>query len=429
MSPATTSDSRGLLTSCRHWWVGARTSLLWPVLVALVVRVGFIFITHAYRFRPIDDNFGFGFEMGRIARSLALGQGFGSPFHGVTGPTAWEPPLYPFIIAGVFKICGIYTAVSAFVLLCINAIFSAFTCIPIVLIAKRCFSEKVGAWSSWAWALLPPVIFWSTRYLWETSLAALLLAIVFWITLSLEDKDGLPPWLLWGCLWGLLALTNTSLIAFLPASGIWAWRRRAKLGERSLGGILLASVVFAACITPWIARDYHAFGRFIFIRSNFGAELRLGNGPGADGTWMDYLHPTKNTQQLQLYRQIGEMAYVTQRKREAIAFIKEDYARFASLCMRRFVYFWAGLPRAGGFVTSLFANSLYLASSVLAIWGLAAAIRQHRPGAWLFFWLMMLYPLAYYTAFVLPRYRHAIEPELLILIVYAISEVEFREAS
>lgn len=388
------------------------------VLVALLVRLAYIFIARTYNFKTVDDNFGFGFEMGRIGRSLALGQGFSNPFDGITGPTAWEPPVYPFIIAAVFKIFGIYTRASALVLLGMSSLFSALTCLPIFLIAKRCFDEKVAFWSSWAWALLPPIIFWSTRYVWETSLAALLLALLFWMTLVLEDKDGISLWFWFGSVWGILALTNTSLLAFLPASGIWAWYRRAKLSKKSIAGVVLSSAVFIACLAPWIVRNYRTFGQFIFIRSNFGAELRLGNGPGANGTWMDYLHPTKNSQQLELYRQSGEIAYVAERKREAISFIRADYARFAELCVKRFAYFWAGVPRAGR--SFLLANSLYLASSVLAIWGLAKAVRKQRPAAWLFFWLMTFYPLSYYIAFVLPRYRHPIEPELLILIVYAI---------
>ena len=396
------------------------------VLIALFLRLGYIALAHTYRFKTLDDNFSFGFEMGRIGRSLALGQGFSSPFYGNTGPTAWEPPLYPFLIAGVFKIFGIYTRASALALLTLNSIFSALTCIPIFLMAKRCFGERVAVWSSWAWALLPPVIFSSTRYVWETSLAALLLAGLFWLTLVLEDKDGLIPWFSFGYLWSFAALTNTSMLAFLPASGLWAWHRRRKLGKRSLVGVLLASAVFAACITPWIIRNYQIFGQFIFIRSNFGAELRLGNGPGANGTWMDYLHATKNPQQLQLYRQLGETAYVAECKREAVAFIREDYARFAGLCLKRFVYFWASPPRSGSSAFAPFSNPLYMASSVLAIWGLVRALRRRKPGAWLFFWLILSYPLIYYAVFALPRYRQPIEPELLILMVYIILEAEPR---
>ena len=55
------------------------------------------------------DHFGFGWEMGRIARSLALGQGYANPFNGLSGPTAWTPPLYPLLMAASFKMFGIYT--------------------------------------------------------------------------------------------------------------------------------------------------------------------------------------------------------------------------------------------------------------------------------------------------------------------------------
>jgi 4-amino-4-deoxy-L-arabinose transferase-like glycosyltransferase len=407
----------------RRWWAVARTSFFWMVVIALGLRLGYILVTHTYRLKTVEDNFDFGWEMGRIGRALAQGEGFSNPFLGITGPTAWEPPFYPFLIAGVFKVFGIYSRASALVLLSINSLLSALTCLPIFLIGKRCFNEKVAVWTAWTWALLPSVIFWCTRWVWETSLAALLLAIIFWLTLVMEDADDLKSWLGFGLLWGVAALTNPSLLSFLPASGLWAWWRRAIQGRRSLSGVVLAAVMFVACVAPWLVRNDRTFGQPIFIRSNFGAELRLGNGPGANGLWMEYLHPTKNVVQMQLYREMGEMAYVAERKREAMAFIREDYGRFAGLCVKRFVFYWGGLPHSPD-VSRLapVANSLYLASSLLALWGLGRAIRKRRPGAWLFFWLVLCYPLVYYVAFPHPRYRHPIEPELLILIVYVISE-------
>ncbi len=409
----------------RRWWVEARTSPFWIAFLALLLRVGWILAAHTYRFKTLDDNFSFGWEMGRIGRSLALGQGFSNPFNQATGPTAWEPPLYPFLIAGVFKLFGIYTHASALVLLCINSLFSALTCVPIFLIAKRCFDKKVAIWTAWIWAVLPSVMFWCTRWVWETSLAALLLALIFWLALGLEETDGLKAWLELGLLWGIAALTNTSLLAFLPASGLWAWYRRWKRGKPSLAGVVLASLLFIGCIAPWTARNYRTFGRLMLLRSNFGAELRIGNGPGADGTWREYLHPTQNVYQMRLFRQLGEIAYVDQRKREALAFIREDYGRFAGLCVKRFIYYWDGAPRASETpALVLMKNSVFLASSVLAFWGLGRALRKRRPGAWLFFWLILCYPAIYYAVFPHPRYRHPIEPELGILIVYVISEAE-----
>ena len=405
------------------WWSTARTSFLWMVVIAFGLRFGYIVADHTYKFKTLDNNFSFGFEMGRIGRAIATGQGFSDPFEGRTGPTAWEPPLYPYLIAAVFKITGVYTHASALILLSINSFFSALTCIPIFLIAKKCLSEKVALWSGWLWALLPSVMYWCTRWVWETSLAALLLAILFWITLQLEEARGAKLWIVYGVLWGIAALTNTSLLAFLLPSGLWAWYRRYKKQAGSLPQVALASLFFMATISPWLVRNYETFGKFIFVRSNFGAELRLGNGPFADGTWMQWLHPSQNIVELRRYQQMGELTYVAVRKREAMEFIRASYPRFAWISVKRFIYYWGGLPRSSKIAAlAPFKNSLFLASSVLAFWGLGRALRRHWPGAWLFFWLLLTYPTIYYFVFPHPRYRHPIEPELGILIVYVISE-------
>jgi 4-amino-4-deoxy-L-arabinose transferase-like glycosyltransferase len=416
--------NRGALSD---WWSQARTSPFWLVTVAFVLRLAYILLAHTYNFKPDQNDFGFGYEMGRIGHAIATGRGFADPFGPMTGPTAWEPPLYPYLIATVFRLTGIYTHASAFVLLTINSVFSALTCIPIFLIARKCFNEKVAVWSAWGWALLPTVMYWSTRWVWETSLAALLLAVIFWMTLELEELNGLTPWIGFGLLWGVAAITNTSLISFLPASGLWVWYRRWKAGKPSLAGIALASVFFAATIAPWLVRNYEAFGKFVFIRSNFGAELRLGNGPGADGTWMSYLHPTQNTLALQQYEQMGETAYVAERKHQAMDFIDADYGRFAWISFKRFVYYWAGRPRSSE-MSALVDNSAFLASSILAFWGLGRALRRRQPGAGLFFWLMVCYPAIYYFVYPHSRYRHPIEPIMAILIAYVISEAGTKHA-
>src|SRR5437588_727391 len=145
-------DSRPALAANRerisillvNTWAHIRDSQFWMVAIALFLRVGWIIVGHTYKFKPIDDNFGFGWEMGRIGAAIASGHGFSNPFGPPTGLTAWEPPLYPYLIAGVFKIFGIYSLGSAFVLLAINSVFSALTCIPIFWMARRIFSEKVA---------------------------------------------------------------------------------------------------------------------------------------------------------------------------------------------------------------------------------------------------------------------------------------------
>jgi len=413
-----------------RWWARARTSVLWMVVIAFVLRLALIIVGHTYKFKAYDNDFSFGWEMGRIGRAIATGHGFADPFNGQTGPTAWEPPLYPYLIGGVFRLAGVYSHASAFILLSMNSIFSALTCFPIFLIARKCFSEKVAVWTAWAWAILPPVMYWCTRWVWETSLAAFLLALIFWLTLQMEELEAMTPCIAFGILWGVAGLTNTSLLAFLPASGLWVLYRRWKRGRHALIGAFIAAVFFAATIAPWLVRNYETFGKLIFIRSNFGAELRLGNGPGANGTWMSYIHPSQNVVEMRRYQDLGEIAYVAARKREAVAFIREDWGRFAWISLKRFIYYWGGLPRSSEIpVLAPFKNALFLTSSVLAFWGLGRALRKQQPGAWLFFWLILSYPAIYYFFFPHPRYRHPIEPELGILIVYVISEAKLKRSS
>ena len=411
-------------------WVRIRASVFWIVAIAFLLRVGWIVIGHTYKFKTTDDNFSFGWEMGRIGASLASGRGFGNQFGPPTGPTAWEPPLYPYLVALVFRVFGIYSKASAFLLLTFNSACSALTAIPIFLIGRRVFSEKVAVVSAWAWTLLPNVMFWSTRAVWETSLSALLLALAVWLTLTMEDQEGWRPWFGFGLLWGIIALNGTSLLSFLPAAGLWAWYRRARRGKRSLAGVVLSAMVFWASIAPWLVRNDQTFGRFIFIRDNFGAELRLGNGHGADGTLMLYLDPVHDSYAMRQFQTMGELSYIAMRQQQALAYIKADYARFAWLSFKRFVIFWASPPKVTeprwiGPVK----DSLFLGSSVLMFWGLGLALRQRRPGAGLLLWLMLLYPAIYYFVYAIPRYRHPIEPVMVILCVFVLTEAGKKTAS
>ena len=95
-------QARGWLDS----WSRIRISPFWMVAIALFLRVGWIIVGHTYKFKSADNNFGFGWEMGRIGAAIASGHGFSNPFGPPTGPTAWEPPLYPYLIA----VCFIFSA-------------------------------------------------------------------------------------------------------------------------------------------------------------------------------------------------------------------------------------------------------------------------------------------------------------------------------
>ena len=395
----------------------------WLLPLSFVLQLASIGIFHQYRTRLGYDNFEFGWEMGRIGRSLALGQGFSSPYDGNTGPTAWEPPLYPFLIGGVFKVFGIYTRASAWVLLSINSLFATVTCIPNFLIARRTIGESIAEWSAYAWGLNPYVWYWSIHWIWDTTFTPFLLSCIFLLALELQDWVGWQGWALFGALYGIGALANPTMLAFLPVCGLWIWWRRYRRGLSAFAGVVIASLFFWMALSPWLVRNYEVFGRFVFIRDDFGLQFRLGNWKGADGMLMAYLQPNLNRGELERFQSMGELAYAEACKREAFAWVHENPGRFAVISLKRLFYYWNGVPRETNSLSPVdFRTSGFLATSVLALWGLARALRQHRPGAWLYAGLVLTYPTVYYFVFPHARYRHPIEPELLILIVFLISE-------
>src|SRR5713226_7644536 len=187
--------------------------LISMVLVAFAIRLVVMVFLLPEQLEPQRDHWRFGYETGRIARSIAQGRGFGSPLFGDTGPTAWMTPVYPYLVAGVFKLFGIYTKTSAIVLLSLNALTSALVCVLVFLITRISFGDCVAKWSGWAWVFFPYAIYFPVERIWETWLATLLFFVLFLITLNLDNEEKLWNWIVFGLIWGLAALTSPSLLS------------------------------------------------------------------------------------------------------------------------------------------------------------------------------------------------------------------------
>jgi hypothetical protein len=166
-----------------------------------------------------------------------------------------------------------------------------------------------------------------------------------------------------------------------------------------------------------MVRNYSEFGELIFVRGDLGVELRSGNNPQADGGWIMAYHPGNNGVLYAQYKEMGEAAFDSEQARLAKEWIAQNPQAFLRLSFRRFLFFWAGLPRQG---LEQAKNLLFLASSLLAIAGLLLGARRRVHGIFLFATLLVFYPLIYYFTFPTPRYRHAIDPELVVLAVFAL---------
>jgi 4-amino-4-deoxy-L-arabinose transferase-like glycosyltransferase len=395
---------------------------------ALMVRLLYMTLAHTYRIRLTNDHFEFGWEMGRIARALATGYGFADPFNGHTGPTAWTPPLYPLLLAGVFKVFGVYTLRAAWVILAINSIFSAATAPAVYQIAWRSFGRnaegmKLALWSAWLWALYPAAMQYAVRWVWDMSLTACLFAWVIVLALRLRESANATGWAGFGALWGLIALSNSALLTFLPACVLWMVWHRLRDAEM-LRNVALAAACCAAIVSPWVVRNEAALHAFVPMRSNLGAELyesaRLENEGYPS---MASLAFATSDPRLERYRQLGEIAYSRRQGERAWAILRTHRAVFLQHMLKRVWFFWVSVPHPTehgwkGIASETGREMSYAFLSLCGLFGLALALRHRVPAAWLFFWAFAIYPLLYYAVTVQARFRHPLEPLICVLGVY-----------
>jgi hypothetical protein len=380
--------------------------------------------------------------MGRIARALATGFGYADPFTGHSGPTAWSPPLYPLLIAGVFKIFGVYSAASAWVLLTINSIFSAATSSVVYEIASRCFHQtgrgrKIALWSGWLWALYPAAMQFAVRWIWDMCITAFLFSKILAIALRVRGvgEEALPAettpqyqttgrWAAFGILSGLVVLLNSTLLLFLPVCGLWmllgAFKTKAPIVPTLLRSALACALVLS-CIAPWMIRNYNVFHAFIPLRGNLGAELHQSILEENQGfPWGATIPVCEVCPVFQQYRQMGEAAYVRREGELAKQEIRAHKLRFVGYCLKRFYFFWVSLPKPPekGILIEAVREMNYFFLSLASLLGLALALKQHIPGTVLFAWAFALAPLTYYFITVQARFRHPLEPIMTILAVF-----------
>jgi hypothetical protein len=412
-------QQRHILPRVRTPEARLRWRIFW---VAFLVRLVYMTLAHQYKMRLVEDHFQFGWEAGRIARALVTGYGYADPFANIfvahTGPTAWLPPLYPLLVAGVFKIFGVYTLASSWVLLAINCVLSAATAVATYEIGTRCCGPSVGLWAGWLWALYPAFMQYAVHWIWEMTVTTALFSWVLVLALRMRE-DGTHAtrrWALFGLMWGAIGLSNSTLLAFLPICGLWILLKR----RNDLARAVLAAVLFLACITPWIGRNWQVFHTFIPMRGNLGAEMMLGNGPGSNGLLMEYDHPFQDATQLRQYASMGEVRYVAMRGAMAKAFIAQDKPHFYADCLKRVFFFWAGVPHPADHAWIVEYGRVFSFSflSVCGLLGLALALHRGVLASALFFWAFLLLPMTYYAVTVHARFRHPLEPLICVLGAY-----------
>lgn len=182
----------------------------------------------------------------------------------------------------------------------------------------------------------------------------------------------------------------------------------------------MGATLFVVVVSPWLIRNYAVFGHPVFFRSNYWFEFHLGNFHYSNGMGFSGKHPNNNPRVLVKYVRLGEWQFIEDAKQEAFQFVREYPGEFADLTLHRTWWFWDGWPTR--FQTyEWWVPWKFWPLSAVGWLGLIFVLTRRPPGWILFAALLLIYPLPYYFAYPNAKYRHAVEPELLLLGVYFVS--------
>jgi hypothetical protein len=239
-------------------------------------------------------------------------------------------------------------------------------------------------------------------------------------------------WSAYGLLWGLALMTNPAPISVFPFLLVWLIYRILKRDSehsrdtREFAKPALALALALLCCVPWTVRNYAVFHRFIPLRSGLPFEVYIGNNENYD-EHRSGLPPTITFErEVVRYLKIGEMPFMDEEKRKAFAFIATHPRVEVDLFSKRFVTFWIGTAQPlQAFIEndSLLLRAILLGNfltAIGAISGIALLFIRRNPYAFPVAVFPLIFPIIYYVTHTSLRYRHPLDPVILILTAIAI---------
>src|SRR5262249_11270011 len=182
--------------------------------VALLLRVAYAWLVYGPHAQPASDSLTYD----TIGWNLARGLGYQLVGAGGPYPTAFVPPVLPFVLGLLYRVVGH----SFFAALVLMSVIGA--CVPLLAreLGRAMFGPAVGRLAGWLAAVHPLLVFFSgyvmTESLFTAELLVGLLATVAWI-----KNPGGGRAFRTGLVWGVAALTRPTALplAFLVVG--WAW--------------------------------------------------------------------------------------------------------------------------------------------------------------------------------------------------------------
>jgi hypothetical protein len=248
-----------------------RRTLLVILGVALVVRIVAVLATSDYV--PVFDSG----DYDRHAQSIAAGDGYPETIIGsAEGPSAFRPPLYPYVLGGVYAIVGNEAGVEAGRVL--GALIGVVTVGLIFLLARQIGGNRAGLVAAGLAAIFPPLALIHLALISEPFFLALEIG-AFLFVLAARRDGGLRWAAAAGALCGLAALTRGNGVILVIVAALAVWPAGARFSWRGLAAPFAVALAAAAVVLPWTVRNAIVFDDLVPVSTQ--------NGYGMAGAFND----------------------------------------------------------------------------------------------------------------------------------------------
>ncbi len=403
---------RAVLTTSAFFGIGR------ILCISAAVRLASIFVLRSF-LHPHN------WEFGVVAHNLLLGYGysyFGSP-------SAYMPPAYPLLLAGLFYLLGESWAVYLFLEVAQAAagLLLVFLVYRLALALYR--DQALARLAAILAALYPPFVEMCNEF------HSINFYIVFGVITALFLVKTLQQPSRWDYLvyaalsMGILLLfrAETLLLAVLFAALLFLQRQGISRVTRSLLFLAIAYGVLA----PWMLRNYRLFHALVPTTTASGINLYIGHNPDATGSDREATGyalrslPPAMQAELEAVPMVPDKELLLDRiyRREAFAYIVSHPWREVILAGQKLRLFWGFDPNHEKGARALY----WLSSGILSVFfgiglfiGAKPSLRELSP-------LLVSIAFAMLTSivvFVLPRYKIVIDPFLCIFASNAVMALQ-----
>jgi 4-amino-4-deoxy-L-arabinose transferase-like glycosyltransferase len=395
------------------------------ILLALALRMIIAFAYGVHQNEPESRTFGDTAEYWTIAANLANGGGMYIVVENRV-QQASRPPLYPLFLAAVMNVAS---ADAIRVVVVLQVLMGVLTCWLVYRMAKGKFGERAGRLAFLLCAVYPFFVFYTGLYLTETLFCLLYVLL----NLFLDKTSGrFGP--LWGgaagAALGLGALTRSELFLF-PFIALPLWILAGADKRRRLGSALLATVVMAAVMSPWVIRNASIFnGQIIVGTTRLGHDLYEANNPDADGGIMAERMDREKVAGLKGQAPKPDAEYEAASDsvltKKAFSWMGENPGKFLALVPQKFWRTWRPVPGFGEFRSWYFMLISLLSYAPVVLLAAAGAWmlrKEARSGLWPFLVPVIFIVLLHCVFLGSMRYNLPAMPFIIILAAVGIDRL------